>query len=334
MSENEKKNKEYGGFLPIELNPGNEYFDDYKEVLLRFNSVKASFSYIIMNNQDIEKIYLPYYYCPSTAKAIEQLGVEVYYYHISKEFEPMEIEDSPNTAVILVDYFGVMGKKIKEFGKKYTKSILIFDFAHSFFTEPIIQDKIYNVYSAKKFFGVPDGSYVIGKHIEAEMQEYSFSDLYANYLITTYEKGTNEAYENKKKSDIMISNNYAPMSRFALGLLKNVDYNRVRDVRITNYEYLNQIFKNINEIELPEKNPAYQFPLLISKKGEKIKKVLIDNKVYVSTLWSGDNLEKNASDFERNMCKNAIFLPIDQRYSVNDMEYIANVVRRVLNEDT
>ena len=38
---------EYGGFLPLELNPGKEYFAQYDPYLRRFNSVKAGIDYLI-----------------------------------------------------------------------------------------------------------------------------------------------------------------------------------------------------------------------------------------------------------------------------------------------
>ena len=37
-----RKNKEYGGFLPLELNPGQEYYYEYEDHMVRFNCAKAA----------------------------------------------------------------------------------------------------------------------------------------------------------------------------------------------------------------------------------------------------------------------------------------------------
>ena len=79
----QRKKKEYGGFLPLELNPGQEFFEKYEPHLLRFNSVKASLDYIIKKVLP-KRIYVPYYYCPSTTEAIEKMGVEVKFYHLNE----------------------------------------------------------------------------------------------------------------------------------------------------------------------------------------------------------------------------------------------------------
>lgn len=48
MQEIIRTKNEYGGFLPLELNPGNEYFVEYEDMLCRFNSVKAALNYLII----------------------------------------------------------------------------------------------------------------------------------------------------------------------------------------------------------------------------------------------------------------------------------------------
>lgn len=68
---NKRTRQEYGGFLPLELNPGKEWFDGYQDNLRRFNSVKATIVHAICLT-DIQEIYVPYYYCPSTTEAIKK----------------------------------------------------------------------------------------------------------------------------------------------------------------------------------------------------------------------------------------------------------------------
>lgn len=333
MNDKERTRKEYGGFLPLELNPGEELFEKYERMLLRFNSVKASLLYLF-GKINCKKIYVPYYYCPSTANAIKRTGLDICYYHIDENLMPVNIPDEKSSCVLLVDYFGVRSEQIGAFAKTYKYAEIVIDRAHSFYTEPIIEEHIHNVYSAKKFFGVPDGSYLISMNTADAVQVPTKAYTYAGYLIQTYEEGTDAAYIMKKEADKILAGNYACMSKLAIGLLKNVDYEWVAKRREENYKVLHSIFRYVNELDLPEKCIAYQYPLLIREKGLLIKQKLIEDKIFVSTLWSGDDLFNNGNAFELDMSRYCIFLPLDQRYDELDIQYIAERVKVFIDENS
>lgn len=324
---------EYGGFLPLELNPGNEYFSVEPGRLMRFNSVKASLAYLF-ELIGCSHIYIPYYYCPSTTEAIKKVVPTVSFYHVSENLEPLNVPDEEGIAVLLVDYFGVRNEETIRWAHKFCHANVILDRAHDFFTDPLLEKNIYNIYSAKKFFGIPDGSYLISNDllpfVEAETDSYE----YADYLLLTYEQGTNAAYKRKKEADQKIAENYGGMSKLSRGLLQNVDYKRVRASRESNYKVLHELLGYMNELKLPEMTAAYQYPLLISNIGAIIKKQLVADRIFVSTLWTGNELMQNGNGFELNMSENCIFLPMDQRYDEHDMRYIAGKVRGLIHENS
>lgn len=326
MGEGQCIKKEYGGFLPLELNPGKEYFADYEQWLGRFNSVKAALDFLI-GKLGLAKIYIPYYYCPSTTDAIKNMCTAVCFYHIDNELMPVDLLDENGSMVLLVDYFGVCTDRIVQLAHSFQNAEVILDRAHSFYSEPIIGERIHNVYSAKKFFGIPDGAYLISKTIISSNLESPINAYeYSNYLIRTYEEGTNAAYQMKKEVDKRIADHYGSMSKLAIGLLQNVDYSRVEKSRIENYKILYAAFKNINEFVLPESCPSYQFPLLIRKKGKEVKRMLIERHIFVPTLWSGKDLQEQGNSVELNMMSDAVFLPTDQRYDADDMKYLISCV--------
>ena len=302
--------EEYGGFLPLELNPGKELFAKYEDNLIRFNSVKASLDFLIRKLEKKE-IWIPYYYCPSTIEAIKKTGIWVKFYHVNEKLLPDYVPDIEQAIVILVDYFGVRSEDVKVIGLQYKKASVIIDNAHSFFSKPIFADNVYNVYSAKKFIGIPDGAYLVSHRKFNHNYDLSQSGDYVEYLFNAYEKGTNAVYSMKKKADKEIAENYAPMSKLAVGLLQNVNYERIEEQRQRNYNILHSLLRDVNELDIPEKCAAYHYPLLIKEK------------IYVSTLWNGNDLLINGNSIELNMSQNAIFLPIDQRYNEDDMKYIA-----------
>lgn len=328
MDSVKRTRSEYGGFLPLELNPGQEFFAKYEEYLLRFNSVKASLDFII-KKINAKKIYIPYYYCPSTTQAIKDTEIQVFFYHISDSLIPEVQIDEEETIILLVNYFGVRNQEVCDIANVYRKASIIIDNAHAFYAEPLFAANVYNIYSAKKFFGVPDGSYIVSQKQFLDKQTATHSYEYANYLLITYEEGTNAAYTVKKDADNIIAAKYGCMSSLAIGLLQNVDYERVRNQRIKNYKVVHQSLKQFNELVLPDECVAYQYPLLISGIGKGIKRKLVQEKIYVSTLWTGKELLINGNPFELNMSENAIFIPIDQRYTEDDMLYLVRTIRKI-----
>ena len=60
--------------------------------------------------------------------------------------------------------------------------------------------------------------------------------------------------------------------------------------------------------------------------------------MFVSTLWEGECLKRNGNEYEISMMNDCVFLPIDQRYSEEDMGYISGLieknVRRLMYENT
>ena len=153
---------------------------------------------------------------------------------------------------------------------------------------------------------------------------------YADYLLLAYESGTNAAYQKKKQADQTIAESPGNMSRLALGLLRNVDYRSVSEKRESNYLALHQKLEQINELALPDKCAGYLYPLLLPEAGSSLKLQLVSNRIYVPTLWSGDDLLRNGNQFELSISENGVFLPIDQRYSPDDMAYISGCIDSIL----
>lgn len=320
----------YGGFLPLELNKGAEYFADYEGSVLRYNSGKAAIIDVIKHVLPT-KIYLPRYYCPSTTSAIMNAGIEVSYYHLGPDLMPESIPDNEGELVLLVDYFGVKTADVDKLSGVFNKAYVIIDKCHAFFSTPIMRSKVYNAYSAKKFIGVPDGSYLISLDANWNESPMTYASSYSSFLLTAYEEGTNAAYSAKKEADKTIAANYGGMSYLAKGILRNTDYSYIKEQRKKNYLALQEELSEINELKLPDACSPYHYPLLIRGKGSMIKRKLVENKIYVPTLWGDIDLPVTRNEFENEMSENCVFIPLDQRYNENDMKYIIGKIKEFIN---
>lgn len=313
--------KSYGGFLPLELNKGKELFANYDGNLLRYNSGKAAITDVI-KHVNSTRIHVPRYYCPSTTSAIINTGVEVEYYHLTNDLLPESISDKEGEMVLLVDFFGVKSDAIDELSKTFHKAKVLIDKCHAFFSKPQMRTGIFNIYSAKKFIGVPDGAYLISSDANWEECPRTCASSYSGFLLTAYEEGTNAAYAAKKEADKAIAANYGGMSYLAEGILRSTDYGFIKEQRKKNYSLLQGALSKINELKLPDSCSPYHYPLLIKGKGSMLKKSLIANQIYVPTLWGDIDLPQERNEFEKEMSEDCVFLPLDQRYNEKDMKYI------------
>lgn len=235
---------------------------------------------------------------------------------------------SNNYALLVVNYFSLISRKIlKKYKRKFNN--LIIDNTQSFFSKPIMD--CYNVYSCRKFFGVPDGSYLIKKGLKQKELAENKSSKISNFLISSIEFGTNDVYlENLENENRLNNEDIKDMSILTKKLLRNIDYKKVRKKRRKNFLYLHKKLKDYNEISVTNKRNTFMiYPFLIKDDG--LRKYLIQNKIWVSQWWKYCLENENCNEFEKYLSKYLIPLPIDQRYCEQDMEYLCNLIMDYIN---
>ncbi len=62
------------------------------------------------------------------------------------------------------------------------------------------------------------------------------------------------------------------------------------------------------------------YPFIFQK--DDMRNILIDNKIFVATYWSGQKDEKTGQYFEKHL----IPIPIDQRYNNEDMMFVSDFI--------
>lgn len=67
------------------------------------------------------------------------------------------------------------------------------------------------------------------------------------------------------------------------------------------------------------------YPLYIEN-GAKIRKKLQKEKIYIPTLWADVLAHCKQSELEYDMAQNILPLPLDQRYTLENMEYMIKVL--------
>lgn len=322
--------REWGGYLPIDSR-GVDYFDFVGERdVLKLNAAR----YAIVEACRIGgfgKLWIPVYMCASVMEAIKADGhIEYGFYNIGENFEPEIKGIGGNECILVSNYYGQKGedyfeRQIRKFGN------VIFDNTQCFFSDPIIRQSVFNVYSPRKFFGVSDGAYLIGLKVNSGGNyELDMSAPRLGFIMEALEKGTNTGYSGYLDAENQLAlSGVKAMSKATAALLGNIDYDGIRERRSKNYRVLCERFDDINELKVDMKAGSPMiYPLLLKNAG--LRERLVDSRIYVPQWWKMVIDHPQANEWERYVSENLYPLPIDQRYTEQDMDELSEIIRSKL----
>ena len=117
---------------------------------------------------------------------------------------------------------------------------------------------------------------------------------------------------------------------FRSRMLNSIDYDRVKMTRTRNYNILHEKLFKVNNISPPENAVSpFVYPLYIE--NLKLRKILVDNKVYVSQWWLYLLDEVSPDSVEAKYTKYLLPIPLDQRCAEEDMINLADLIRYYIN---
>ena len=309
-----------GGYLELELNKGEEYHKD----AIRLNTGRSAFEYIL-RVKNSKKVYLPFYTCDVMYETAQRLKIDIEYYSIDESFNPIFNLDKINSNELFVytNYFGICSEQVE-----YLSALsipIIFDNAQSFYSKPIKKAIAFN--SARKFFGVPDGAYLYtDEYLDCEIEQESAINRF-NHLIRRIESSPEDGYDAFKKNDDSFKHGgIKKMSKISQKLLCSLDYDESRKIRRGNFSILNERLGFVNQlsIELSDSEVPLSYPYLTDEPG--LREYLIGHKVFVPQYWPNVLKQTSVGSTEHVFAEKLMALPIDQRYGVNDMDHIVNLI--------
>jgi dTDP-4-amino-4,6-dideoxygalactose transaminase len=149
------------------------------------------------------------------------------------------------------------------------------------------------------------------------------------FLLGRFERAANEFYsEYNANNKYFIDQPIKRMSKLTWNLLHGIDYGFVEKRRKENYMYLHEKLRSINQLQL--KPAAFMYPLMIEN-GAAVRKRLQSEKIYIPTLWPTVFEVADENSLEYKMAENILPLPIDQRYGIDEMEYIVQEVLKCIS---
>jgi hypothetical protein len=268
---------------------------------------------------------LPYYTCEVLLEPIKQCNIEFEFYHVDKQLNPLlKNAYASSEAILYINYFGIKTETVKALSR--SRKNLIIDNSQSLFSDPI--DSVDTFYSPRKFLGLPDGGFLYTSAPSSIKYEKGTSQELMSHLIKRIEHGAEEGYLHFSKNDAAISQlELKGMSTLTAQLIGNAAIEEIKQKRLNNFSILHEKLKSSNqlEIDLKEIDPPMVYPYLI-KDGARLRKMLIENKIFVATYWK-EILEYLPIDsYENYLVENLLPLPIDQRLGVNELKYILGFI--------
>ena len=165
------------------------------------------------------------------------------------------------------------------------------------------------------------------KYIEVEEQDESFGRMH--FLLGRYERSASEFYAEYVENNHFFRNQpIKTMSKLTENLLHGIDYEEVRKRRTQNFSYLHEKLYYVNMLNLSLPDGAFMYPLYIEN-GAELRKQLQTKKIFIPTLWPAVFNLCGEDELEYDMAKNILPIPVDQRYGIEEMEYIINEIKRL-----
>tara|TARA_B110000977_G_scaffold193413_1_gene268369 strand:- start:49 stop:954 length:906 start_codon:yes stop_codon:yes gene_type:complete len=292
--------KQFGGYI-------NKNFLRKKKINNKFFTVNGRSSFeIILRILQPKKIYLPFYICKEIIDILKKNKIDFEFYEIDRSLNiKKKIKTKKNENVLVVNYFGLSNIK-RDKNNIYDFSLALFNLKNEI-------SPGFN--SLRKFINTGYGSFL---NIDKINNDYLQKKPPRNVLKSAKTFKQFQLNEKKQKIDRNIY-----LSKYLNENILTTDFVKIKKRRATNYKIYHKYLNKINILKLPtnSKGPLY-YPLLVNNGCDVIKR-LKKIKIYTPVLWS--HILKNKEpkyNLEKNLSKNCIFLPLDQRYQKKNIEYI------------
>jgi hypothetical protein len=244
---------------------------------------------------------------------------------------PSSLTPGNNDLLLYVNYFGLKADYANWIVDQFECSVVI-DNSQAFFAEP--RTNAHTFYSPRKFFGVPDGGYLytdLSPKVDDIPEDTAVDRCY--HLLGRIESGSQPYYSTYRKAESTLKDRpICKMSRISKRILASLDYGSIALKRERNFLFLHTHLAAINaypiKIDASFKGPMI-YPFLI-KDGSSLKENLIGEQIYVATYWAEVKTIDGVPSLECELVDDLVPLPIDQRYTLADMQRIVTVIKNWL----
>ena len=313
--------KEIGGYLELERFTGPMLH----EKALALSSGRACLSYLI-EQRKIRKIALPDFNCDIVEAVCRAHEVKIRFYPVGADLRPKTLQTEEDEWFYLVNFYGQLSAdELQRVAARVPR--LIVDNAQAYFDLPL--KGVDTLYTCRKFLGVPDGGFLYTEAPEKTLPADESRER-MGFVLGRFERPAGEYFAAAAQNNDDLSMEPKRMSELTKNLLHAVDYDRVKTKRTENFRLLHEGLGSVNCLNLRMTEGAYAYPLMLPE-GQKIRKKLIEQKIFVPMLWPNVPEQQPADSEACRLAEQVLPLPCDQRYGPEEMAFIIKAVRDCLN---
>ena len=323
------KNQTFGGYLPLELYANDEMY--YPEAL-RYRSARNALSHLLCIIKPA-RLWLPRLICNSVVDAVTASDTEIRWYSLDEHFLPEDCGSFNQQDIFLyVNYFGQCDEQEARLAAFIPPERTLFDHSQAFYSRR--EHALGNLYSPRKFFGVPDGGILdTCRDLPSPHSSDNTSHLRCLHLLLQHEQGTSAGYAAFLQAEETLDE-HVPFSMSALTerMLRSVDYLQVKVQRERNYALMHSMLSDLNGWRFSPHSAEGPFCYPFFMPGRQLHQALINKNVFVATYWREVLQRVEPDSVEARFVNNVVPLPCDQRYSENDIRELCARVRTVVEE--
>lgn len=353
--------REYGSEHPAIVLPDGyfESMEEYgREVLFMRSGREALLLAAIAASTEKDKtILFPAYCCWSMSAPFEKAGWKVIYYRLKEDltvdidYLRQLLEKEKPQAILTMNFYGSAStddavRMIKDCDEDIK---VIEDFSHCTFSLKLIHNPKINIYvsSIRKSIGVCDGAVILSKeplptqYIQEEQKDFADKRFVAQTDKARYTYSKNQEKKGEFLSTIRecegIINEFTsvrPISDRARKQLAQVNGEEIAYARRKNMRHLwsllNGKVEMVSGLERCMEGAPFSLPILIDNRDE-VQSSLAKRGIYTQLLWPICEEAQQVCSVSKMMDARMLSVPIDQRYSWDDIEDMAGIICNVLN---
>lgn len=310
-----------GGYFSLEL----PIHEEYHAGAIKLNTGRNALEYILRCRK-YEKVYIPYYTCEVILEPFRKLDVAYEFYHINLQYEIVDdIQLQEDEALLYTNYYGLKQRYVEELVEQYSQQLIV-DNTQAFYAKPI--PGVDTFYTCRKFFGVPDGAYLYCDRVLDEDIEQDYSYDRMAHLLKRIDLSPEAGYADFRKADDGLDRQpILRMSRLTERMMQSIDYEAVAQRRRANYQLLDAALGHNNNIKLPLEADAVPMVYTYMVPVKRLREKLIENKIFVARYWPNVLEWTDRNYEEEELATLLIPLPVDQRYGIDDMERIIDIIK-------
>lgn len=351
--------REYGSEHPAIVLPDG-YFESLGELGREIMYLRSGREALLMAGlaacDKTEKVILfPAYCCWSMSAPFEKAGYQVVYYRLNEDLtvdtDYLEalMGRVKADAILTMNYYGSAKTDDAVRLAKENGLVVIEDFSHCTFSIKQIFNPEVDIYvsSIRKSVGVCDGSIILSKekmpeqYIQEEMKDFADKRFVAqtdkrHYTWSKNQEKKQEFLGTIRECEGIIDEFTAarPISERAKKMLAQVNCKEIAYARRENMKHLwsrlNGVVRMVPGLERCFDGSPFSLPILVENRDE-VQGKLARRGVYTQWLWPLCDEAMAICPVSKEMNEKMLSVPVDQRFSWDDIEDIANIIIEVVN---